>query len=104
MNFFLTTDLVIGVNEALSLARHLGELKTQKPGIIYDAVLEENLYFRDVKASLCADFPDAVFSSNEFGGNRHTAILKRQPNISGAAGLTAWSPSAAAAPWISVKG
>jgi len=68
MNFFLTTDLVIGVNEALSLTKHLGELKSQRPGIIYDAVLEENLYFRDVKAALSAKCPDAFFYCNEFKG------------------------------------
>jgi len=89
MNFFLTTDLVIGVNEALSLTKHLGELKSQRPGIIYDAVLEENLYFRDVKAALSAKCPDAFFIVMNSRENQLTATLKTQRNISGGAASTA---------------
>ncbi|MDT9547237.1 MAG: iron-containing alcohol dehydrogenase [Chlorobium sp.] len=66
MNFFLTTDLVVGVNEALNLTNHLGELKSRRPGVIYDGVLEETPYFRDVKAAFLAGSPNAFFYCNEF--------------------------------------
>jgi alcohol dehydrogenase len=68
MNFFLSTDLVIGVNEALSLNEHLAQLSVQKPGIIYDANLAGNLYFQDVLKNLTTGYKNSVLYCNEFGG------------------------------------
>ena len=68
MNFFLSTDLVIGVNEALKLNDHLAPLSVQKPGIIYDANIAGSLYFQEVLKNLTSAYPGAVLYCNEFGG------------------------------------
>ena len=68
MNFFLSTDLVIGVNEALNLNGHLAQLSVKKPGIIYDANVAGSLYFQDVLRNLTSEYKDAVLYCNEFGG------------------------------------
>jgi alcohol dehydrogenase class IV len=68
MNFFLSTDLVIGVNEALNLNEHLTQLAIKKPGIIYDANLAGNLYFQDLLKKLTSSYNNAVVYCNEFGG------------------------------------
>ncbi len=76
MNFFLSTDLVIGVNEALKITDHLAQLSVKKPGIIYDANLAGNLYFQDVLGRLTAGYPGAVVYSNEFKGEPTYAHLE----------------------------
>ncbi|MEI8032536.1 MAG: iron-containing alcohol dehydrogenase [Chlorobiaceae bacterium] len=76
MNFFLSTDLVIGVNEALKINDHLAQLTVKKPGIIYDANLSGNLYFQDVLASLTAGYANAVVYPNEFKGEPTYAHLE----------------------------
>ncbi|NTW55339.1 MAG: iron-containing alcohol dehydrogenase [Chlorobaculum sp.] len=68
MNFFLSTDLAIGVNEALSVHEHLQSLGVTKPGIIYDASLAGNLYFQDVLRNINACYANAVVYCNEFKG------------------------------------
>jgi len=68
MNFFLSTDLCIGVNEALSVHEHLQSLGVAKPGIIYDASLSGNLYFQDVLRNINACYANAVVYCNEFRG------------------------------------
>lgn len=68
MNFFLSTDLVIGVNEALNLIEHLGKLSVKQPGIIYDANLAGNRYFQEVLKNVTTRYTNAVVYSNEFGG------------------------------------
>ena len=68
MNFFLSTDLVIGVNEALKLNEHLAQLSVKKPGIIYDANIAGTLYFQEVLRNLTSAYPNAVLYCNEFGG------------------------------------
>ena len=68
MNFFLSTDLVIGVNEALKLSDHLAPLSVQKPGIIYDANITGSLYFQEVLKNLTSAYTNAVVYCNEFGG------------------------------------
>ncbi|EAT59470.1 iron-containing alcohol dehydrogenase [Chlorobium ferrooxidans] len=76
MNFFLSTDLVIGVNEALNLNEHLAALAVQKPGIIYDANLAGNLYFQDVLKNLTTGYKNSVLYCNEFGGEPTYAHLE----------------------------
>ncbi|MFZ4525058.1 MAG: iron-containing alcohol dehydrogenase [Chlorobium sp.] len=76
MNFFLSTDLVIGVNEALNLNGHLAELSVKKPGIIYDANVAGSLYFQDVLKNLASAYKDAVLYCNEFGGEPTYAHLE----------------------------
>jgi alcohol dehydrogenase class IV len=68
MNFFLSTDLVIGVNEALNLNEHLVQLSVKKPGIIYDANVSGSLYFQEVLRNLTSAYAGAVVYCNEFGG------------------------------------
>jgi len=68
MNFFLSTDLVIGVNEALKLNEHIAQLAVKKPGIIYDANVTGNLYFQDVLKNLTSVYSNSVVYCNEFGG------------------------------------
>jgi len=68
MNFFLSTDLVIGVNEALKLNEHLAQMSVQKPGIIYDANVASSLYFQDVLKNLTTAYTNAVLYCNEFAG------------------------------------
>ena len=68
MNFFLSTDLVIGVNEALKLSDHLAPLSVLKPGIIYDANITGSLYFQEVLKNLTSAYTNAVVYCNEFGG------------------------------------
>ncbi len=68
MNFFLSTDLVIGVNEALKLHDHLAPLSVKKPGIIYDVNVAGSLYFQEVLKNLTTAFSNAVVYCNEFGG------------------------------------
>lgn len=76
MNFFLSTDLVIGVNEALKLADYLSGISIGRPGIIYDANLTGNLYFRDVLKNLTTACPDSVIYCNEFKGEPTYAHLE----------------------------
>ncbi|MBM3162357.1 MAG: iron-containing alcohol dehydrogenase [Chlorobi bacterium] len=68
MQFFLSTDLLIGVNEALNLQEQVRQAGMKKPGIIYDANLSSNLYFQDVLKGLVGRFGDCVVYSNEFRG------------------------------------
>jgi len=68
MNFFLSTDLVIGVNEALKLNEHLAQLSVKKPGIIYDANIAGTLYFQEVLRNFTSAFSNAVLYCNDFGG------------------------------------
>jgi len=60
MNFFLSTDLVIGVNEALKLNEHLSQLSVKKPGIIYDANVAGSLYFQSVLKNLTSVYTTAT--------------------------------------------
>lgn len=76
MNFFLSTDLVIGVNEALNLNGHLAQLAVKKPGIIYDANLAGNLYFQDVLRALTSENANSVVYCNEFKGEPTYAHLE----------------------------
>ncbi|MEI6757393.1 MAG: iron-containing alcohol dehydrogenase [Chlorobium sp.] len=76
MNFFLSTDLVIGVNEALNLTAHLSELSVQKPAIIYDANVAHSHYFQDVLKNLTSGYTNAVVYCNEFGGEPTYAHLE----------------------------
>ncbi len=68
MNFFLSTDLVIGVNEALKLNEHLAQLLVKKPGIIYDANIAGTLYFQEILRNFTSAYPNAVLYCNDFGG------------------------------------
>ncbi|MEI6847096.1 MAG: iron-containing alcohol dehydrogenase [Chlorobiaceae bacterium] len=76
MNFFLSTDLVIGVNEALNLNEYLAQLSVQKSGIIYDANLAGNLYFQDVLRNLNSGYNHSVIYCNEFAGEPTYAHLE----------------------------
>ena len=76
MNFFLSTDIVIGVNEALNLTAHLSEMSVQKPAIIYDANVAHSHYFQDVLKNLTAGYTNAVVYCNEFGGEPTYAHLE----------------------------
>ncbi len=76
MNFFLSTDLVIGVNEALKLNEHLAQMSAQKPGIIYDANVAGSHYFQNVLKSLTSVYTNAVLYCNEFAGEPTYAHLE----------------------------
>ncbi len=76
MNFFLSTDLCIGVNEALSVHEHLRTLGVKKPGIIYDAVLNGSPYFQDVLRNINAGYSNSVIYCNEFRGEPTYAHLE----------------------------
>ncbi len=76
MNFFLSTDLVIGVNEALRMNEHLAQMSVQKPGIIYDANVEGSHYFQDVLKNLTSGNTHAVLYRNEFPGEPTYAHLE----------------------------
>jgi len=76
MNFFLSTDLVIGVNEALHLKEHLAQMSVQKPAIIYDANVAGSHYFQDVLKSLTSGYSNAVLYCNEFAGEPTYAHLE----------------------------
>ncbi|NTV99411.1 MAG: iron-containing alcohol dehydrogenase [Chlorobiaceae bacterium] len=68
MNFFLSTDLVIGVTEALKLSDCLSGLSIGRPGIIYDANLTNNLYFQEVLRNLTSSYPNSIVYCNDFKG------------------------------------
>jgi alcohol dehydrogenase len=76
MNFFLSTDLCIGVNEALAVHEHLQSLGVKKPGIIYDASLTGSFYFQDVLRNLNAGYSNSVIYCNEFKGEPTYAHLE----------------------------
>jgi alcohol dehydrogenase len=76
MNFFLSTDLVIGINEALGIHVHLQSLGLKKPGIIYDANLTDSPYFQDVLRNLNAGYANCVLYCNEFKGEPTYAHLE----------------------------
>ena len=76
MNFFLSTDLVIGVNEALNLHEHVAQLGVKKPGIIYDTNVAGSLYFQDVLKNLTSGYVNSVVYCNEFGGEPTYAHLE----------------------------
>lgn len=80
MQFFLSTDLVIGVNEALNLQEYVRQTGMKKPGIIYDANLASSLYFQDVLKGLTGRFTDHVLYCNEFRGEPTYAHLE---NVAG---------------------
>ncbi len=77
MNFFLSTDLVIGVNEALKLHEHLAQLSVKKPGIIYDANIAGTLYFQEVLRNITSAYSNAVLYCNDFGGEPTYTYLER---------------------------
>lgn len=68
MNFFLSTDFSLGVNEALNIHTHLQALGIKKPGVVYDANLADSLYFQDVLRNLNAGYSNCVVYCNEFKG------------------------------------
>lgn len=68
MHFFLSTDLVIGVNEALNLQEQVRMAGMTRPGIIYDANLSSSLYFQDVLKGVTGRFADSVVYCNELNG------------------------------------
>lgn len=68
MQFFLSTDITIGVHEALSIHPHLASLRVSRPGIIHDAAIADSPYFRDVLKNLTAASPGAVVYCNDFKG------------------------------------
>ena len=76
MNFFLSTDLCIGVNEALAVHEHLQSLGVKKPGIIYDASLTGSFYFQDVLRNINAVYANSVIYCNEFRGEPTYAHLE----------------------------
>jgi alcohol dehydrogenase len=76
MNFFLSTDLCIGVNEALAVHEHLQGLGIRKPGIIYDASLTGSLYFQDVLRNINAGYANCAIYCNEFRGEPTYAHLE----------------------------
>lgn len=76
MNFFLSTDLCIGVNEALAVHEHLQSLGVKKPGIIYDASLAGSFYFQDVLRNINAGYSNSVLYCNEFKGEPTYAHLE----------------------------
>ncbi len=68
MNFFLSTDIVIDLRSALSLPSVMKQLCITRPGLIYDANLEANLYFHDVLAAIKEAYADCVIYTNSFPG------------------------------------
>ncbi|HWQ25425.1 MAG TPA: iron-containing alcohol dehydrogenase [Chlorobaculum sp.] len=76
MNFFLSTDLCIGVNEALAVHEHLQSLGVKKPGIVYDASLTGSFYFQDVLRNINAVYANSVIYCNEFRGEPTYAHLE----------------------------
>lgn len=77
MNFFLSTDLLIGVNEAMKLGDHLAQLGVGKPGVVYDANVSGSLYFQDVLKEFTRVCPNAVLYCNDFAGEPTYAHLER---------------------------
>ncbi|MBN1278832.1 MAG: iron-containing alcohol dehydrogenase [Chlorobiaceae bacterium] len=77
MQFFLSTDLVIGVNEALNLQEQVRLVGMQKPGVIFDANLSTSPYFQDVLKGLTGRFGDCIVYCNEFKGEPTYAHLEK---------------------------
>ncbi len=76
MNFFLSTDLIVGVNEALKLNDYLAGLSVRQPGIVYDANLADNRYFQEVLRNLTSAYPNSVIYCNDFKGEPTYAHLE----------------------------
>lgn len=76
MQFFLSTDVIAGVNEALNLPEYVRQLAMNKPGIIYDANLSSSLYFQEILKGLVSRFGNSVFFCNEFKGEPTYAHLE----------------------------
>ncbi|NTW83459.1 MAG: iron-containing alcohol dehydrogenase [Chlorobiaceae bacterium] len=76
MNFFLSTDLIVGVNEALKLNDYLAGLSIRQPGIVYDANLADNRYFQEVLRNLTSAYPNSVVYCNDFKGEPTYAHLE----------------------------
>ncbi|NTW63298.1 MAG: iron-containing alcohol dehydrogenase [Chlorobiaceae bacterium] len=68
MNFFLSTDIIIGVNEAMRLIDSIRQLSISRPGIIYDANLAGSFYFQDVLKSITSAAENSVLYCNDFNG------------------------------------
>jgi len=68
MQFFLSTDISIGVHEALSIHQHVESLRSRRPAVIHDAVLADVPYFCELMKNLRASFPEAVVYCNEVKG------------------------------------
>lgn len=91
MNFFLSTDIIIGVNEAMRLIDSIRQLAISRPGIIYDANLAGSFYFQDVLKNITSAFENCVLYCNDFNGEQRMPILKRHRSFSGSISLTVLS-------------
>jgi len=76
MQFFLSTDLVIGVNEALNLHEQIRLVGMRRPGVIYDANLSSSIYFQDVLKGLTGRCGECVLYCNDFSGEPTYAHLE----------------------------
>lgn len=76
MQFFLSTDVIAGVNEALNLPEYVRQLAMKKPGIIYDANLSSSLYFQEILKGFVSRFGNSVLYCNEFKGEPTYAHLE----------------------------
>ncbi|MBF0586201.1 iron-containing alcohol dehydrogenase [Prosthecochloris sp. N3] len=59
MNFFLNTDIVLELGAAQKLPEYIREAGFSRPGILYDAVLDEDRYATQVFDAVRRDLPDA---------------------------------------------
>jgi len=72
-NFFLNTDISIGINEFKNLQDYITQIGSVNPGVIYDSNLLENEYFTENIESIKNKYSDSSFVIND---------LNREPTYS----------------------
>jgi len=64
-NFFLKTDISIGINEFKNLQKYITKIGSINPGIIYDSNLSKNEYFIKNIKLIKKNYPNSLFVIND---------------------------------------
>jgi len=77
MNFFLSTNISIGIGLFEKFSDFVKKQNVKKPGIIFDANLQKSDYFKNNINNINKHFPKSVFVANEKNGEPTYAYLEK---------------------------
>tara|TARA_Y100000588_G_scaffold390539_1_gene496332 strand:- start:1212 stop:2327 length:1116 start_codon:yes stop_codon:yes gene_type:complete len=77
MNFFLSTNISIGIGLFEKISDFIHKQNAKKPGIIFDANLQKSDYFNNNIDNIKKSFPNALFVKNEKNGEPTYAYLEK---------------------------
>ena len=78
INFFLSTDIVIGINEFKNLEYHIAKIGSVKPGIIYDSNLLGNEYFIENIHLIKKNYSNCSFVVNDLNKEPSYSYLEQK--------------------------